>query len=91
MPKLLITITGQDRRAMMDLLHKHRIEIVRQTAQVLSDEQGFSVDAIVDDRQYDQLVDLGYQVEIKENIEEIGIRRQSLVGRGDRFRDHTPE
>ncbi|MGD8962883.1 MAG: hypothetical protein PVH43_10235 [Desulfobacterales bacterium] len=91
MPKLLITITGQNRRAMIDLLHKHRIEIVRQTARVLDDEQGFSVDAIVDTPQYDQLLDLGYQIEIKEKIEEIGIRRQSLVGKGDRFRDYSPE
>jgi hypothetical protein len=91
MPKLLITITGQNRRAMIDLLHKHRIEIVRQTARVLDDEQGFSVDAIVDTPQYDQLLDLGYQIEIKEKIEEIGIRRHSLVGKGDRFRDYSPE
>jgi hypothetical protein len=91
MPKLLITITERDRDAMMDLIRKHRIEIIRQTAHVLSGEQGYSVDAIVESDRFDELRDLGYQVEIKENIEEIGIARQSLVGKGDRFRDPTPD
>ena len=32
----------------MDLLRKHRIEIIRQTARDLGEGQGYSVDAIID-------------------------------------------
>lgn len=91
MPKLLVNIVEQDRDAMMDLLRKHRIEIIRQTARVLDEGQGYSVDAIVETDQFENLHALGYRVEIKENIEEVGKARQTFVGKGDRFRDQSPE
>ena len=86
MSKMLIQIIGHDRKAMMDLLNKHRIEIIRQTAQILRDTKEYSVDAIVEANQIEQLRELGYEIEVKENIEEIGKARQALVGKGDRFR-----
>lgn len=86
MSKLLITITAQDRDAMLDLLSKYRVEIIRQTVQMLGEGQGFTVDAIAETEQFEKLRDLGYQVEIKEDLEQVGKARQALVGKGDRFR-----
>lgn len=86
MSKMLIHIIGHNKEAMMDLLNKHRIEIIRQTAQILSDTKEYSVDAIVEANQIEQLRELGYEIEVKENIEEIGKARQALVGKGNRFR-----
>ena len=85
MPKMLIHIIGQDKEAMTNLLKTHHIEIIRQTAQMLSDSQDYGVDAIVESAQIEQLRESGYQVEVKENLEEVGKARQALVGRGNRF------
>jgi hypothetical protein len=85
MPKLLINILNKDRRAMMDLINKHRIEIVRQTARARGDGREYSVDALIEADQLEVLRDLGFRVVIKESIEEIGIARQAIVGKGNRF------
>ena len=85
MSKMLIHIIGRNKEAMTNLLKTHHIEIIRQTAQMLSDSQGYCVDAIVESAQIEQLRELDYQVEVKGNLQEVGKARQSLVDRGDRF------
>lgn len=85
MSKMLIHIIGRNKEAMTNLLKTHHIEIIRQTAQMLSDSQGYCVDAIVESAQIEQLRELDYQVEVKENLEEVAKARQALVDRGDRF------
>ena len=91
MAKVLISITVDDKNAMMDLLHTQQLEIIRQTAQMLRKGQGYTVDAIVEADQVETLRGLGYRVEVKEDIEKLGRARQALVGKGDRFRDRSPK
>ena len=86
MSRYLVTIFGKNYKTMADLVSKHKIEVLRQTAKRLDNEVGFKVDALVDSQQIQTLKANEYKVEIREDIEEIGKARQAEIGKGNRYK-----
>ncbi|HXM48525.1 MAG TPA: hypothetical protein VN956_11830 [Pyrinomonadaceae bacterium] len=86
MPRYHITITSQSGQAMIDLVRKHKIQVLDHGAR-RSKEAGFVVHAIVSDADIQRLQDAGYNVEKLEDVDEVGRARQKEVGRGDRYKE----
>lgn len=84
MSHYLVTITGSDYDAMADLVRKHHVNVLRETAKRLEDK-GFRVDAVVDDERLRELETKDYEVEIREDIDEVGRLRQAEIGVGNRY------
>jgi hypothetical protein len=89
MPRYRITITSRDREAMLDLVRKHKIQILDHSAGS-SESAGYSVDAIAEPVDIQQLENAGYHVRRHEDVDELGKARQREVGRGDRYGQPGP-
>lgn len=89
MPNYRITITTKDREAMLDLVRKHKVQVLDHGTRY-SDSLGYSVDAIADSSTIKMLQKAGYQIEQHEDVEKVGKARQSEVGRGDRYKRDGP-
>lgn len=76
MPRYRVTIVGRDYDAMADLVRRHRIAVVRQTAKALR-EGGYSVQAFVEPDQLQALEAAGYRVDRHEDAEAVGRQRQT--------------
>ena len=89
MPRYRITITSRDREAMLDLVRKHKIQVLDHGAGS-SEPGGYSVDAIAEPADIQRLESAGYHVRRHEDVDELGKARQREVGRGDRYRQPGP-
>jgi hypothetical protein len=83
MPTFHITVRGDDREAMADLVRVHGVRVLPQTL----DEQGSEprVDALADQSTIDRLTDAGYRVERHEDVDEAAREDLRDVGQGNRF------
>jgi hypothetical protein len=85
MPRYHVTITSKDREAMLDLVRKHKIQVLEHSTQ--STESGdHSVDAILEPAEIRKLEKANYDVQRHEDVDETGKARQKEVGRGDRYK-----
>jgi biotin operon repressor len=85
MTRYRITITSQDREAMLDLVRSYHLNVFDHGSRY-SKATGYSVDAIADTAHIDQLKDAGYQVQTHEDVDKVGAERQREVGRGNRYK-----
>ncbi len=90
MPRYRVTIFGRDYDAMADLVREYEVDVLRQTVRELDDD-GYSVDAIVDDAKIRTLETREYAVERHEDVDEVGRARQEEVSRGDDYEQPTPQ
>jgi|SRR3954453_14427173 hypothetical protein len=83
MPTFHVTVRGDDRKAMADLVSVHDVRVFPQTF----DEGGAEprVDALADESTIQRLTDAGYRVEQHEDVEEDVQEDLAQVGQGDRF------
>ena len=89
MPRYRITITSTDREAMLDLVRKHNIGVFDHGSRYI-DSVGYSVDAVAEPADIEQLRSAGYGVEQHEDVDKVGKARQREVGRGDRYKEPGP-
>ena len=83
MPTFHITVHGNDREAMADLVHTHKVHVLPQTFKEEGSEP--RVEALADESTIQQLTDAGYRVEQHEDVEEDVQEDLAQVGQGDRF------
>ncbi len=83
MTRYRITIFGQTKEAMADLVRKHKIHVLRNT--VRSKDTGHAVDAIAQLNEIQLLEAAGYSIQRHEDVDEVGKARQKEVGRGNRY------
>lgn len=89
MPRYRITITSKNREAMLDLVRKHKIQVLDHGTRY-ADAAGYSVDAIAEPADIQKLESEGYTVHRHEDVDELGKVRQQEVGRGDRYKQSSP-
>lgn len=75
---LRVSIEGRDRTAMAELVTRHDIEVVRTTV-AKGTGGGYRVDALVEPRSVDQLRDVGYVVEVVEDLELTAAARRADI------------
>src|SRR5687767_5464018 len=85
MPRYRVTIVGRDYDAMADLVRRHRIAVVRQTATALR-KGAYSVQGFATPEEVRSLQQAGYRLEIHEDVEAVGRQRQTEVGSARRAR-----
>ncbi len=81
-----VTIFGPDYDAMADLVRRYRIAVFGNTVRDLG-ENGYSVDAFVDEEQIRQLENDRYGVERLEDFHARDAERFADVGEGNRYAD----
>ncbi len=89
MPRYRTTITSKDREAMLDLIRKHKIQVLDHGAHS-TESGGYSVDAILEPADIQKLEKAGYDVQRHEDVDKTGKERQKEVGRGDRYKQPGP-
>jgi hypothetical protein len=82
-PTIHITVRGDDREAMADLVRVHGVHVLPQTYEEEGSE--LRVDALADESTIQRLTDAGYRVEQHEDVEEAVQEDLAQVGQGDRF------
>lgn len=89
MARFRITISSQDREAMLDLVRKYKIQVIDHS--IRSDESGdYFVDTFAEPAQIQELRNAGYQIEQHEDVDKRGKERQKEVGSGDRYKEQSP-
>jgi len=89
MPRYRITITGKDREAMLDLVRKHKLQVFDHGNR-FTESAGYSVGAIAEPADIQELENAGYHVQQHEDVDELGKTRQKEVGIGDRYKKTGP-
>jgi hypothetical protein len=89
MARYRVTIYGHTYEAMIDLIHKHRVDVLDHGARRLK-ENLYRAYAILDPDRISQLQAAGYQVERHEDVDETFKARQRDIGVGDRYKDRMP-
>ena len=89
MPRYRITITSKDREEMLDLVRKHKVQVLDHGTR-FTDSVGYSVDAIAEPADIQKLKSAGYAVQRHEDVDELGKARQKEVGTGDRYKPTGP-
>jgi carboxypeptidase T len=77
MPRYRVSISGRTYDEMADLVRKHRLNLAGHTGRKKG--RRYSVDAFADSEQIERLRSERYSVEIHEDVDEAGTRRQSEV------------
>ncbi len=85
MPRYRIVITGKDREAMLDLVRKHKIQVLDHGSRY-TESTGYVVHAIAQTAEIRELKKAGYAVQQLDDVDETGKARQKEVGRGDRYK-----
>jgi len=83
MARFRITITSEDREAMLDLVRKHKVQVSDHGSR--STPTGYEVHAIAEAADIERLKKAGYRVQRHEDVDELGKQRQAEVGQGDRY------
>jgi hypothetical protein len=89
MARYRITITSKDREAMLDLVRKYKIQVFDH-GMCHTDAEGYTVGAIAEPAEIQELENAGYHVTRHEDVDEQGKVRQQEVGRGDRYKQPPP-
>src|SRR4051812_955249 len=77
MPRYRVTIAGKTYDAMADLVRRHRLNIAGHTGKKAG--RRYVVDAFADSEQIETLKAAGYRVDVHEDVQEAGTRRQAEV------------
>jgi hypothetical protein len=85
MPRYRVTISGQGKEAMADLVRLHQVVVLHRTSRHQG-RQRYTVEALADDDVIQKLADAGYDVERHEDVDERGRERQQEVGQGNRYK-----
>jgi len=85
MPRYRITIKSKERKAMLDLVRKHKIQILDHGSGSTADGS-FQAHALAEPSDIDRLEEAGYEVHRHEDVDEVGKQRQQEVARGDRYK-----
>ena len=88
MPRYRITILGLNRERMFDLVRTHKINVFDHGMRQI--ETGYTVDAIAEPAEIQELEAAGYQVQTHEDVDVCGKERQNEVGRGNRYTRPKP-
>ena len=84
MTRYHVTISSHDREMMLDLIRKHKIQVfdhgVKKTA-----EEGYNVDALVEDQDINTLETKGYKVHQNHDADEAGKMRQQEISKQNRY------
>src|SRR5437867_937479 len=78
MPRYRVRIAGKHYDAMADLVRKHRLNIAGHTGKKAGRSR-YIVDAFADSDQIEQLKSEGYSVDVREDVDEAGKKRQSEI------------
>jgi carboxypeptidase T len=85
MPRYRVAIHGQSPQAMLDLVHKHKVDVLDHGSRKLRDNL-YRAYAILDPDQIKALEAAGYQVERHEDVDDNAKIRQREVATGDRYK-----
>jgi len=83
MTRYHVTISGNNRDMMLDLVRKHKINIFGNSVEKTTGE-GYDVDGLVEDKDINTLEKEGYKVRINHDIDEVGKKRQQEIGKQNR-------
>jgi hypothetical protein len=72
---------------MLDLVRKHKVDVLDHGAGSPAEPGAFSVDAFLQPAAIAALRESGYAVEQHEDADELGKARQRQVGQGNRYRE----
>src|SRR5215207_3165105 len=78
MPQYRVTIVGRDDNAMADLVRRHRVGVIGQTLSRRPDGS-YNVQAMLDPSEIPPLETAGYQVDVHEDADALGLERQAEV------------
>src|SRR5438046_283899 len=78
MPRYRVRIAGKHYDTMADLVRKHRLNIAGHTGKKAGRSR-YIVDAFADSDQIEQLKSEGYSVDVREDVDEAGKKRQSEI------------
>src|SRR5215813_11292953 len=76
MPRYRVTMAGKNYDAMADLVRKHRLNIAGHTGKKAGRGR-YVVDAFADSDQIERLRSEGYHVDVHEDVEQAGKKRQA--------------
>ena len=79
-PDLKVKIIALNYQSLMDLSRKYNLNIVYRTAKKFN-ENKYSVDAIIFQKQIDQLKDAGYQIEVLRDLTKVPDGQVSKINR----------
>jgi len=85
MPRYRIVITSKDREAMLDLVRKHKVQVLDHGSRH-TEATGYIVHAIAQTAEIQKLKKAGYAVQQLDDVDKTGRARQQEVGRGDRYK-----
>jgi hypothetical protein len=71
---------------MIDLIRKYNLEPLDHGSRKVND-QLFRAEVVIDEKGLQQLKAAGYELQVHDDIDETGIRRQQEVAKGDRYRE----
>jgi hypothetical protein len=83
----LTILTASGREALGKLMKEQVLDVGH--IHPKKDSEEIEVHLYATKKQIDSLKDQGWQVEVGENLSEVGRNRQKEVGKGDRFKDGT--
>jgi hypothetical protein len=84
MARFRVTISSDNRDAMLDLVRQYRIAIIDHGLRS-GGGRAYSADALVNESQIPMLESKGYFIEQHEDVDRAGRERQQEVGRGNRY------
>ncbi len=81
--KYSVAIIIYERKEAQSLVRERGLDLVQ--TEVLEDGKRYRLTFYLNKKEIEELCECGYKLEVGENVSELGIRRQSEVGKGDRF------
>ena len=86
MTRYRITISGQSKESMADLVRKYKVQVFDHGTRY-REGIGYEVGAIAQPNEIQLLEAAGYHIERHEDVDEAGKERQKEVGRGNRYKE----
>ncbi len=81
--KFSVTIIIYERKDAQPLVRERGLDLVQ--TEVVEDGKSYRLTFYLNKNEIEELSKSGYQLEVGENVSELGVRRQTEVGKGDRF------
>jgi hypothetical protein len=86
MPRYRVAIYGQSYKSMLDLVNKHRINVLDHGSRKLNDRL-YRAYAFLDDPEINRIETAGYRIVRHEDVDQTAKLRQAEVGTGDRYQN----
>lgn len=81
--KYRVVIEIARREEAQPLVRQRGLDLVQSEA--LEDDKGFRLTFFLNDDEIEELRKSGYSLDVGENVSELGLKRQTEIGKGDRF------